>query len=91
MTTWMGKASWTSTPTKNYRQLGKAGSRKGSLSQGGKCQLVVWCQAVSPKNIHTSNIIQTEEVISEYICIHTHTIYTYTIIINKGGHEFQEE
>lgn len=45
--------------TRNYKQWRKGGSGKDGLLQGRVTQLVVQCQTVNPKNLHTSNIIPT--------------------------------
>jgi hypothetical protein len=57
--------------TKNCRQLSKARRERGGLPQGTVCQLVVKLQIVNPENIHTSNIIWTQQVIFRKIKVYT--------------------
>lgn len=47
--------------TMNYRQLKNIGHGRNSL-QGRTHRLVIQSQRVSPKNVHTGNIIKTEQV-----------------------------
>lgn len=56
-------------PTKNYRQLRDAESRRNSLTQGRAHALGIQYQMVGPENVHTSNIIQTEQAIFRNMCI----------------------
>lgn len=58
---------------KNYRQLKKAGSKRGGPFRGRVHQLFVQCQMVSPENIHVRNITWTEQIIYRNI----YCIYTY--------------
>lgn len=48
-------------PAKNFRQLGNESGRN-SLPSGSTHQLAIQHRMDSPKNIHTSNIIQTEQI-----------------------------
>ena len=46
---------------------------------------------VSPENIHTSNIIQTEHIIFRNIFVYTYSYMHITTISEKRGHEFERE
>lgn len=48
--------------TKKYRQLIKAGRRRGTLPQGRTENMVVQFQNLRPENICTSNITYTAQV-----------------------------
>jgi hypothetical protein len=65
--------------TKDYRQLGKAGSGRGGLIQGRAHQSVVQCRMVSPESMHASNIIQTDR------------LSLGLAFSGKGCHEFEGE
>lgn len=68
--------------------MGKAVCRRCGLPHR-RAQLTVQCQVVSPKNIHTNNIIQTEQAIFRSIYLYT---YMHAIEIGENrGHEFEEE
>jgi hypothetical protein len=47
--------------TKNYRKLRNAESWRSSLLKRRTHQVVIQHQMVSPENIHTSDILQTEQ------------------------------
>lgn len=49
-------------PAKNCRQLGNDESGRNSLPSGSTHQLAIQHRTDSPKNIHTSNIIQAEQI-----------------------------
>lgn len=58
--------------TKKYRQLVYVENGRNSIPQGKAHQLIVQCQKVSPKNIHTGKIIHTEQVtleINMHMCV----------------------
>lgn len=58
---------------KNYRQLGKSGSRRGYHPREKHNQLVTLFQTFSSENIHTSSIIGTKQVIFSNV----YNIYIY--------------
>lgn len=72
--------------TKKCRQLVYAENGRNSIPQGKAHQLIVQCQKVSPKNIHTDNIIHTEQVILE-INIHMHMC----VKSNLKSHVYERE
>lgn len=83
----MGKPTRPQCYTRNYRQLRSAGSGRGA--PGKRTPTGFQYQVVRPEDIHTSNIIWTEQVIFRkkyvYTCTHTHTI---TISGEKKETEF---
>lgn len=72
--------------SKNYRQLRKAGSKKGVSSQRRACQLVFNCEMVNLESIYASNIIQTQQVIFENVYVYIMHVITHmhTKTIFKG-------
>ena len=58
--------------TKNHRQPRKAGRRRDALPQGRAQLLIHQYSMVSPENIYTSNIIQSEQVIFRNVYEHTY-------------------
>lgn len=70
---WVGERP--QSQTKNYSQLRNAKSRRNSYPKERAGKLVIQCQIVSHENIHTINIIQSEQVkFGIYMCIHMHII-----------------
>lgn len=47
---------------------------------------------VTPEHVHTTNIVQTEQIIIRNICIHTHTYICLQakILNDERGHELKE-
>lgn len=63
--------------------------RAGEIPQGTAHQLVMQYEVVSPKNIHMSNIILTEQIIFRNMCVQAYT-YTHVTIIKKGAMSLKE-
>jgi hypothetical protein len=78
--------------TKNYRKLKNIESK--SFPQGRAHQLVSQYQMVRPKNVHTSNIIWTEQV-ERYVCVHgcvcVCVCVCLTTIDKERSHNFEKE
>jgi hypothetical protein len=81
----MGKPTRPQCYTRNYRQLRSAGSGRGA--PGKRTPTGFQYQVVRPEDIHTSNIIWTEQVIFRniymyvyiYMCVYVYIhIYIYT-------------
>lgn len=69
--------------TKIYRQLGRAGSRRGAPCQGRAHQLVVHHQMISLEIMPTSDIVYVQQAIVRSICICIYIYaYTYSITIS---------
>jgi hypothetical protein len=62
-------------------------SGRGISSQSRAHEIVVQCQAIFPKRIHTSNIIRTQQVIFGNICENTNTNMHATITDGNREHE----
>lgn len=90
----------TSTLHKGLWQLRKASSRCGGLHEG-TAQLFFQCQMVEPKDVHTGDMIKTEQFdlkICIWMCIYMHTcmcvwcvicIYLHALrISDKRSYEF---
>ena len=58
---WTGKVYKVSVLPRTIVKLGKLRVRKMAFPWGRAHQMVVQCQIVSPENIYTSNITQTEQ------------------------------
>lgn len=52
---------------KNYKPLGREG-----LSKRREHQMVVHCQRVNPKNMHTSNILWIKQIVHRNIYVYMH-------------------
>lgn len=70
--------------TKNCKELKKGRSRRDGLPQGRVQQLVLKHQMVNPENIHTNNIIQSNQVIFKKIYAYT---YLHAITVNEKQRE----
>jgi hypothetical protein len=91
-----GKPMRPSPYKKKDRQLRNAGNGRNSLPWGNTQQVVGQYQMVSPRNIHTSNRIQTSRLYLEiYVCVCVYIyIYIYMreiTISEKRGYEFERE
>lgn len=75
--------------TENYRLLSNAESRRHSLLQERVGQLVSQYQMGIPKNVHSSNIIQTEHYI--YECVLNAVTSVYVFETKGNGFEADQE
>lgn len=62
--------------TRNYRKQRDAESKRNSLLQGKAQQLIIQYPVGSPENVHTRNIVRTEQVIFR----NTHFVYMYVTV-----------
>lgn len=78
----VGKATRYQLCTKTHRQQKRAKSRS-DLPQGKAHWMVFQGQTVSPDNIHTCNIIWTEQPVFRKIDVYTFTAYMHAVEISK--------
>lgn len=64
----------------NYRELWKAGSRRGAPPKERSYPSVAQCQTVSSENAQTDSVVWTKQVVAKTICVYTNTcIHSITV------------
>ena len=88
MPKWTGKVQEASTLHKEPRETNESREWRKSLLHGKVQQFVNQYHIVIPENVHTSNIIQSDQVI---FWMHISIVYTDASKNNKRRHEFKRE